>query len=266
MTREYLNDEELKTCFARFTVMRKEGDFHSEEYKEVCAELTRLLKIDGGVFDTFLALFKKGPLDAGDLPSKGGRDSLAVAGMCVPVISNGSWSYALVGSLDAFWTYFCEHEEKKLVGALAQIHDYHSFLTSAREAGRLAHLQVMHYPVGAIVPESMQKHTISFDDLISIIKNNGSAPATKFVVIYKKLPTKSNNDDNYLETRADYFINKEGTQRVPEVIHFLSEHTVACVNDGLDEYEIKRSMSGPALGRITREEMLLLIGVCAVFE
>lgn len=53
------------------------------------SKLDQLGKYRGAALDTLIALVEHGPLDDGDVPSKGGRDDLLSLGLAAKVIVNG---------------------------------------------------------------------------------------------------------------------------------------------------------------------------------
>ena len=60
-----------------------------EEIKDAEALIRKTAKLNDAERDTLVALFARGPLHDGDVPSKSGRDGLIDAGFAVKVVVNG---------------------------------------------------------------------------------------------------------------------------------------------------------------------------------
>jgi hypothetical protein len=56
---------------------------------------------DGFCFDTLVALIERGPLEAGDVPSKGGLGEFLKRGYAVQIIQNGATGYSAATPLGA---------------------------------------------------------------------------------------------------------------------------------------------------------------------
>lgn len=232
MTRECLNIEQLRDCFTKFKVMRQRGNFHGVEYNEVCAELLRLLKIDSGVYDTFIAMFKKGPLDAGDLPSKGGRDILVAVDMCVSVISKASWHYALVGCLDDFWTYFIKQELGTAVERMEEIKNVSELLRTAMQEQKLCGLKLLFVKVGEEVPLELLHCSMDFSEFLDKLSTDKPFDLNSTLVIgyyQDKLDLSFPHNPPTMKQ----FRRPEGKGILPEIINFITVYTFKVVDGGV---------------------------------
>lgn len=79
----------------------------AQEIKAACDLIIRVQTMDAGERDTIIAAFTKGPLFAGDLPSKAARNVLVEDGFMVHVVvkgedgfnactHKGAWAYRLI--------------------------------------------------------------------------------------------------------------------------------------------------------------------------
>lgn len=103
-------DSELKTAFAEYSAQRTGDDtYGSEAYITTAKRVCELICADGGTLDTFVALHERGPLSAGDIPSKSSKGLLMDAGICINTIKEGDWVHGLDGLCDGIWTIGKEH-------------------------------------------------------------------------------------------------------------------------------------------------------------
>ena len=261
MSRVTLKQADLNTAAAEYKLLRS-NDYGSGTFTESIENLVALLKIDGGVWDTFLALCKNGPLDAGDIPSKSGRTVLIEAGICTAVLNKGDFQHAVYGSFDTVWAYIKEEQAKVFNDAAERLKNQYETLTVASKGNYTSELRVLHLPIGCNVPEPLVGCTISFNELIDFLERGLSAPTSKFVIIYKKVPAAPGEDDNYLETRAQYFSDVDGIHRISEAFHFMSKYTVRYQPDSNTEFELVRCHSDfRLLGYIPHSHLLELIAV-----
>lgn len=65
----------------------------AEEIKIACELIIDVQNMDGSERDCIFAAYKRGPLFDGDVPSKGGRDSLLNKGYMAKVVVNGEDGY-----------------------------------------------------------------------------------------------------------------------------------------------------------------------------
>jgi hypothetical protein len=63
------------------------------------------------MLETLFALLKRGPLEAGEIPSKAEKAILVEIGMCISVINKGEWCYAVPGDFDSFYSWYLKNHK-----------------------------------------------------------------------------------------------------------------------------------------------------------
>lgn len=67
---------------------------HPDEVAEAEQIIRYTSQLDAAARDTLVALFKKGPLYDGDVPSKSGRNTLLAFGFATKIVMNGEDGYS----------------------------------------------------------------------------------------------------------------------------------------------------------------------------
>lgn len=98
-----------KTLFEQFLDNYNSEECNGELHHELCTKLCEYITQDGGRMDTFYVMYTKGPLDAGDVPSKSSRDDLMEQGIVIATINEGQWCYGLHGCCEVIWKHGIEY-------------------------------------------------------------------------------------------------------------------------------------------------------------
>lgn len=91
-------------------LFRLGGEINNEVWYRLDAKTPEeRLEFTGAEIDTLVGLIEHGPLYAGDVPSKAGRDSLIAKGLAMPTIIKGEQGYTVAtpAGQAAYRQYFC---------------------------------------------------------------------------------------------------------------------------------------------------------------